>query len=144
MKKVNICVESTQHAPDGAVDTLATTHQGQWDTTDGDFLLTYLEDDTTGLLGTTTTLRYKQNTLSLLRTGALHWEVCFSPTTPCHALYKTAYGNLDTVVTTEKVHCDIGETGGQILVDYTLEIQGGDPIKVIFKVDVALDTTLSR
>lgn len=143
MKKVNIRVESTQHAPDGEVDTLESTHQGQFHALDGDFLLTYQEDDA-GLLGTTTTLRYKQNTLSLLRTGALHWEVCFSPSTPCHALYKTAYGNLDTVVTTQKVRCDIGETGGQIQVDYTLVIQGGDPIKVIFKVDVAQNATLSR
>lgn len=132
---MNITIKSQQTNEQGEVEEFLQHTQGTLQLWDDGFLLTYQEEKGTGLQGSTS-LRYKESTLSLVRTGEVHWENRFDTRNPCHSAYHTAYGDFETQVNTQIIDCDMREEGGQINVEYLLELQGGSPTKVIFHVEV--------
>lgn len=140
MNKSNIPVivevESTQTFPETGSDTIKMQCFGTFELLDSGFLLAYKEENEEGLQGVSTTLHGKNDSISMLRTGDCHWEVRFSKG-HCHESdYHTAYGKMETEVTTEKIEENFSKEGGTLFLEYTLKIQGGSKGKVIFNLKV--------
>ena len=76
----------------------------------GKYYIAYEESELTGLEGTKTTVKLDGKTVALIRTG----------TFPSHMLF--AEDERHVATHTSRVHNTIGEDGGHLIIDYTVEV----------------------
>lgn len=88
----------------------------------GDYLITYLESELTGLGGTTTTLRVEGGRVILSRMGEVSTHMIFEQGTRHLSYYDTGEGPFTVGVSARSVKSFLTEKGGHIEVDYEIEI----------------------
>lgn len=89
---------------------------------EGEYSLSYQESALTGMEGTRTTFRVKPDLVTLLREGSYNSQMVFQPGRRHLSLYETPYGALSVGVNTRRVSSSLGEHGGDIEIDYAIEI----------------------
>ncbi len=89
----------------------------------GKYFIAYDESELTGMEGTRTTVKLDGKTVTLIRTGAFPSHMLFSESERYVGLYKGPAG-MDMAVTTHTSHVrnDVGKNGGELAIDYTIEI----------------------
>ena len=89
-----------------------------------DYLITYKESELTGLEGTTTTLKVSggKKIITLTRTGSISTQLVFEPGRKHLSHYDTMMGALTVGVSATRVRADLSDAGGDIEIDYALEI----------------------
>lgn len=89
----------------------------------GKYYVAYEESELTGLEGTKTTVKLDGKTVALIRTGAYPSHMLFSEDERHVGLYHTPIGVGVTIAThTSHVRNTIGADGGELTIDYTVEI----------------------
>jgi uncharacterized beta-barrel protein YwiB (DUF1934 family) len=78
----------------------------------------------TGMAGTTTTLKVEKGSVLLIRHGTLSSILVFEKGKTHYSGYDTDYGSFQVGVTARRVDVDMSEGGGQLLVDYSLDLNG--------------------
>ncbi len=94
--------------------TLTSTGQG--------YNLTYEESAITGMDGTVTSFDISPQRVTLIRTGPICSEMVFEAGRRHLSLYQTPYGNMEVGVRARIMRCTLDENGGELEVDYAIDI----------------------
>ncbi|MCX7711161.1 MAG: DUF1934 domain-containing protein [Clostridia bacterium] len=121
-KNVIISVKGTQASPDQDTNVLELVTEGKYYKKGDSYYVTYKESEVTGMDGTTTTLKVSDGKVTLMRFGSVNSQFIFEEGRKHMSYYDTAYGAFTIGVLASKVDVEVDEKGGEIWVDYQLEI----------------------
>ena len=88
----------------------------------GGCTVSYQETVLTGLEGTVTRLHIKDGQVTLLREGSINSQMVFEEGRRHLSMYETPYGALSVGVNTRRMRSTLGEAGGELEIDYAIEI----------------------
>lgn len=122
-KTVIISIKGTQEYENAPPDTMELVTQG-WLQQDGagGFTLSYQESEVTGLEGTLTTFQVEAERVTLMRFGEYNSQMVFQEGRRHLSMYDTPYGSMAIGVNTHRLRAELDERGGDIEIDYNLEI----------------------
>ena len=103
---------------------------------DAGYTLSYQESEITGLEGTLTTFQVEPDCITLMRMGEFNSQMVFQPGRRHFSMYDTPYGALSIGVNTKKMRADLDENGGEIEIDYAIEIDHAVAGENTFRIDV--------
>lgn len=121
-KDVLITVDSIQEHPDQDADVFNFVTEGTYYKEDGNYYITYNESNITGMEGTTTTFKIEPDSVTLIRLGSISSLMVFQKGRKHVSEYNTEYGTFEIGVTAHKLSVDMNDTGGQINVEYIIEV----------------------
>lgn len=98
--------------------------------------LMYQESELTGMEGTHTTFQIHGGQIILQRRGGVNSEMIFEPGKKHYSLYETPYGALTIDICTSKMKWNLSESGGDIEIDYAIEIEHQVTGESQFKINV--------
>lgn len=88
----------------------------------GKFYISYEESELTGLTGTRTTVKLDGDTVTMMRTGTYPSEMLFAKNKRHVGLYHTEFGAMTVSTHTNELKNNIGKDGGELSIDYTIEV----------------------
>ena len=88
----------------------------------GGYTVSYQESELTGLEGTTTKLHIDGGKVTLLREGNINSQMVFEEGTRHLSMYETPYGALSIGVNTRRMRSTLDDAGGDLEIDYAIEI----------------------
>jgi len=122
-KDVMITVDSKQEHPDrDDADVYNFVTEGTYYKEGGNYYITYTESNITGMDGTTTTLKVEPDAVTLIRLGNVSSLMVFQKGRRHTSEYNTEYGTIEVGVTAQKVSVDMNDLGGNINVEYIIEV----------------------
>jgi len=121
-KKVIISVKGIKTTGKQGTDALELVTEGVYYKKGNTYYVSYKESEVTGMDGTTTTLKIEDGIVTLLRFGSVNTQFIFEKGRRHLSYYDTAYGTFTIGVTANKVNIDIDDAGGEVRVDYNLEV----------------------
>ncbi|EGT0695685.1 TPA: DUF1934 domain-containing protein [Clostridium perfringens] len=127
IKKAIISICSTQDI--GEKEKIEVVTVGEFSINGDEFIATYDETEISGMEGTKTTLKIKENKVVLHREGTTSTKMEFQKNNTQVALYNTPYGMLELKTSTKELDLDVDEKGGNISIKYHLIAGGQEPIK---------------
>lgn len=86
------------------------------------YTLSYQESEITGLGGTLTTFQIEKDCVTLMRVGEVNSQMVFQEGRRHLSMYETPYGNLAVGISTRRMRAAIDDRGGDIEIDYNIEI----------------------
>lgn len=86
------------------------------------YTLSYQESEVTGLEGTRTVIRAEGDLVTLRREGQFNSQMVFQEGRRHLSLYETPYGALEVGIHTRRMRSTLADTGGDIEIDYHLEV----------------------
>ena len=121
-KDVWLSITSTQRFEGCDIDkvdlvTLATLYQKR-----GKYYIVYDESELTGMEGSRTTVKLGSKEASVVRSGTCPSELLFAENERHVGLYQTPYGAMTISTHTSNLKSTVGIDGGQLVIDYTLEV----------------------
>ena len=135
-KKVIISIKGMQNFEQSGEETIEFVTGGDLSRADGEYVLTYRESELTGLEGTETTIRVEPSRVTMLRTGQVNTQMVFQEGRRHLSLYDTPYGALSVGVHTSRLSAELGDDGGRIEIDYSIEIDHAVTGRNTFRIDV--------
>ena len=105
---------------------------------DGDdgYTLSYQESELTGLEGTLTTFQVEPDRITLMRMGMVNSQMVFQLGKRHFSMYDTPYGALSIGINTRKMRSNLNEDGGEIEIDYAIEIDHAVAGENLFRINV--------
>ena len=100
------------------------------------YTIAYQETELTGLEGTTTKLRIEGPRVTLLRQGSVNSQMIFEVGRKHLSMYETPYGALAVGVETRRLKNTVDEAGGDLEIDYAIEIDNLLAGKSLFQLNV--------
>ena len=88
----------------------------------GGCTVSYQETELTGLEGTVTRLHIRDGQVTLLREGNINSQMVFEEGRRHLSMYETPFGALSVGVNTRRMRSTLGEAGGELEIDYAIEI----------------------
>ncbi len=135
-KDVIISIQGMQHYEDADDSSVELVTAGTLSGTPGDYTLSYRESELTGLDGTLTTFRVEGEKVTLFRMGEVVSQLVFEEGRRHVSLYSTPYGSLTIGVAARRVLADLSDTGGNIEIDFALEVDESVTGENLFKINV--------
>ena len=102
----------------------------------GGYTVSYQETELTGLEGTTTRLHIRGRQVTLLREGSINSQMVFEEGRRHLSMYETPYGALSIGVNTRRMRSTLGEAGGDLEIDYAIEIDNLIAGQNLFRMNV--------
>ena len=100
------------------------------------YTIAYQETELTGLEGTTTKLRSEGPRVTLLRQGSVNSQMIFEVGRKHLSMYETPYGALAVGIETRRLKNTVDEAGGDLEIDYAIEIDNLLAGKSLFQLNV--------
>ena len=113
---------------DGENDQYELTTLGKYTKKGDKYYVSYEGSELTGYEGTTTTLKIKDGYISMIRFGNSSTQMIFEKEKKYVGHYETPFGSLSVGVTTNSMTVDIDENGGEIDLDYLVELNNNLPV----------------
>lgn len=113
---------------DGESDQYELTTLGRYLKKGDKYYISYEGSELTGYENTTTTLKVKEGYISMIRFGATSTQMVFEKEKKYIGYYETPFGNLSVGVTTNSMSVDIDDDGGEIKLDYMIELNDNMPV----------------
>ena len=133
-KSVIISIRGVQTLNDDPPEVIELVTEGRlMDCGDAGYTLSYQES---GLEGTLTTFQVEPDCITLMRMGEFNSQMVFQPGRRHFSMYDTPYGALSIGVNTKKMRADLDENGGEIEIDYAIEIDHAVAGENTFRIDV--------
>ena len=110
----------------------------------GGYTISYQETELTGLEGTTTVLRINGPRVTLLREGNINSQMVFEEGRRHLSMYETPYGSLSIGINTRRMKNTMGEGGGDLEIDYAIEIDNLLAGQNLFSMNVKRDPALKQ
>lgn len=88
----------------------------------GKYYIVYEESELTGMGGSRTTVKINGKEATMMRTGTCPSEMTFAENERHVGLYQTPYGAMTISTHTTSVHNTVDMDGGELVIDYTLEV----------------------
>ena len=114
---------------------LVTSGTLHWDD-QGGCTVTYQESELTGLEGTLTTIHVDGDEVSLMRVGEFNSQMVFREGRRHLSLYNTPYGAMTIGVHTRHLLAELGDQGGELEVDYSVEVDHTVAGRNVFHISV--------
>ena len=125
MNRVMVRVRGTQRDVAGELQVIETTAEGTYAFRSGKHYIRYVDRSLSQENSTSTVLKFTEDSLLLLRKGAVDSEQQFIAGQETHSTYRTPYGNLDLSAATDRLSVVFDAVqGGQITVGYALAVNG--------------------
>jgi uncharacterized beta-barrel protein YwiB (DUF1934 family) len=121
-KNVMISIHSRQEFEEGTPDSVELTTTGLLSRTENGYCITYQESALTGMEGTSTSLQISPRRVIITRTGQLNSQMVFEKDVRHLSLYTTPMGRLEVGVATRRLYSTINDQGGELEVDYAIDI----------------------
>lgn len=96
----------------------------------------YKETEISGMDGTDTKLRIGDEYIVLEREGSTTTKMHFEKGKPTVSLYNTPYGMLELTIKTKDLKIDMTEEGGDVEINYEMQVAGQPPIKTKLKLNI--------
>ena len=105
---------------------------------DGDdgYTLSYQESELTGLEGTLTTFQIEPERITLMRVGEFNSQMVFQEGRRHMSMYNTPYGAMTIGVNTRHLLAELDDQGGEIEIDYAIEIDHSVAGRNTFQINV--------
>ena len=100
------------------------------------YTIAYQETELTGLEGTLTTFQIERGRITLLRMGSVNSEMVFEVGRKHLSMYETPYGALAVGIETRRLKNTVDEAGGDLEIDYAIEIDNLLAGKSLFQLNV--------
>ena len=110
----------------------------------GGYTVSYQESELTGLEGTTTRLHIRGGQVTLLREGSINSQMVFEEGRRHLSMYETPYGALSIGVNTKRMRSTLGEAGGDLEIDYAIEIDNLVAGQNLFRMNVKKNPALRQ
>ena len=124
-KKVSITMISRQHSQKGEPeDEINFFTIGEYYQDQGTHVINYEESQVSGLEGTTTTLKVKEDSVILERAGNYYMSQIFRVDQKEYTIYKTPYGEFLVEIVPTIVESNWTKEGGQINLLYCISVGG--------------------
>ena len=136
-KSVIISIKGKQSYEDVEDETIELVTEGLLNKEgEGEYTLSYQESELTGLEGTLTTFQVEQGRITLMRIGEVNSQMVFEEGRRHLSMYDTPYGALAIGVNTRRMRSSLGEHGGDIEIDYAIEIDHAMAGQNLFQINV--------
>jgi len=108
--------------------------------------ISYEETELTGMEGTTTKVRIEDDgpRVTLLREGRINTQMIFQIGQRYLALYETPYGALSVGVQTQRLKNTVSENGGDLEIDYNVEVNNLQTGRNLFRLSVKRNPALQQ
>ncbi|NLG53233.1 MAG: DUF1934 domain-containing protein [Clostridiales bacterium] len=103
---------------------------------EGKYYLTYKESELTGLGNTTTTLNFEKNRVTVMRVGDTQSHMVFEEGQKHISYYNTGIATFTVGVSTRSIRQTLDEKGGQVMIDYAMEINNSLTGENAFSLDI--------
>ena len=133
-KKAIISVSSKQSQEDSGNIEVVTP--GEFFKKDDCYYAVYKETEISGMEGTTTTMKIKPESLSLIRIGTTTAKMNFKQNSDEVVLYNTPYGMLEIKIQTKGLEIKVDDNGGEVIINYNMTVSGQKPLKTYLKVNI--------
>lgn len=144
MSNVIVSIKSSQVNENGP-DVMELVTEGKLIRNSEDsYTISYEETELTGLEGTTTVLRIEGPRVTLLREGTVNSQMVFEEGRRHLSMYETPYGSLSVGINTRRMKNTVGESGGDLEIDYALEIDNLLAGRTKFRMNVRKDTAIKQ
>ena len=136
-KNVILSIRGQQTADNAEPEVIELVTEGTMtDYEGGKYTVCYQESELTGLEGTMTTIQVEGNSVSILRQGQVNSHMVFEEGRRHLTMYNTPYGALTMGVNTRRMKVALDETGGEIEIDYALEIDHAVAGENLFQISI--------
>lgn len=142
---VIISIKGKQLYAEGSPDEMELVTSGTllWDD-QGGCTVSYQESELTGLEGTTTRLHIHGRRVTLLREGSINSQMVFEEGRRHLSMYETPYGELSIGVSTRRMRSTLDEAGGDLEIDYAIEIDNLVAGQNLFRMNVKKNPPLKQ
>ena len=110
----------------------------------GGYTVSYQETELTGLEGTVTKLHIRDGQVTLLREGSINSQMVFEEGRRHLSMYETPYGALSIGVNTRRMRSTLSEAGGDLEIDYAIEIDNLIAGQNLFRMNVKKHPTIQQ
>ena len=121
-KDVVISIKGMQSYEGAESDTIELVTEGRLTRDEGGYTLSYQESELTGLEGTLTTIQVEGEQVTLMRVGEVNAQMVFQEGRRHLSMYNTPYGAMAIGVNTRRLLAKLSDQGGNIEIDYAIEI----------------------
>lgn len=143
-ENVIISIKGSQNYDGQEPDVIELVTSGTFRAEDGCYTIVYQETELTGLEGTTTMLRIEGPRVTLLREGSVNSQMVFEEGRKHLSMYETPYGSLAVGIDTRRMKNTVGESGGDLEIDYAIEIDNLLAGKSLFQLNVKQNPVLRQ
>ncbi len=127
--ETNALITLTGHQQiDDERDKFELTTLGKFVKKEDKYYISYEGSELTGYEGSTTTLKIKDGCVSMIRFGNAATQMVFEKEKKYEGFYQTPYGSLSVSVITNSIHLALSEDGGEIDLDYSVELNHNQPV----------------
>lgn len=116
---------------DGEDDHFELITAGRYIKRDGRFYVSYEGSEITGYENTTTTLKIKDDYVSMVRfeNGGGASQMVFEANKQYTGIYRTPHGSLSIDVFTNEMRVNMDDSGGEVELDYFVQLNDSDPVR---------------
>lgn len=135
-KDVVISIKGIQKYEGQDSDTIELVTEGRLTRDEGGYTLSYQESELTGLEGTLTTIQVEGEQVTLMRVGEVNSQMVFQEGRRHLSMYNTPYGAMAIGVNTRHLLAELNDQGGDIEIDYAIEVDHAIAGRNIFQIKV--------
>ena len=135
-KDVVISIKGMQKYDNTDPDVIELVTEGRLTREGNSYTLSYQESELTGLEGTLTTIQVDGEQITLMRMGEFTSQMVFQEGRRHLSMYNTPYGAMAIGVNTRHLLADLNDQGGDIEIDYAIEIDHAIAGRNVFQIQV--------
>ena len=135
-KEVVISIKGMQKYEGALPDVIELVTEGRLVREGGSYTLSYHECELTGLEGTLTTIQVDGEQVTLMRMGEVNSQLVFQEGRRHLSMYNTPYGAMTIGVNTRHLLAELTDQGGDIEVDYSVEVDHAIAGRNVFRINV--------
>ena len=121
-KEVLIAIKGLQSYEDQDDDSVELMTHGKFYKKGEDYYITYDESELTGLGKTTTTVKVEPDRVTIIRFGETKSHMIFEEGEKHVSYYDMGAGALTIGISTRRIRSRLGDCGGRLVIDYSMEI----------------------
>ena len=123
LDNVIISIKGSQMTPENGSEEMELVTAGRLVREGGDrYTISYEESELTGMEGTTTVVRVEGPRVTLLREGTVNSQMVFEEGYRHLSMYETPYGAMSVGINTRRMRSTLGESGGDLEIDFAVDI----------------------
>ena len=135
-KDVVISIKGIQKYENTDPDVIELVTAGRLTRVGESYTLSYQESELTGLEGTLTTIQVDGEQVTLMRVGEFTSQMVFQEGRRHLSMYNTPYGAMAIGVNTRHLLADLTDQGGDIEIDYAIEVDHALAGRNVFQIKV--------
>lgn len=144
LENVIISIKGRQFFDQHEPDAMELVTSGTLEECDGGYTLSYQESELTGLEGTTTVFHIRDGQVTLMREGEVNSLMVFEEGRRHLSMYDTPYGALAIGINTRRMRTDLGPLGGDIEIQYAIEVDHALTGLNLFQIHVARPNSIAQ